>query len=467
MSGRLRGLSLIGVAVSAVWPALSVAQLSPSAGTDPLQTPVAQTGSQVAPGAAVTGTPTAVTPRSEASLAAMKSQSAAVRPRQGQGVAAAAAPSNGPQAGVFGPGPGCDLFPAPSSTGTNEPLSYFGPPPSSSNPSLVGPVQLLKSGVVDAQKGTVTLPLYKGYLRNSKTPIWYILTDTSDPDVATELGLNVSAKLKFVGPGVRTANFNSKGELIFNGGTVDFRPNRVLVPGPADNPFPPLVSKAGSVGDRNYSPLVRVVNGGGIIYNASIVATGPDEASIDFPDGNVDYSKVHDEVLAIDPYKQVVTLQLVNGFSFGRPLWYLSLDASTELVAGIESNTYAPLMAKVHTGNDDTFGSGVERIFISTNGARGCDNPRRQGLAAAFADGHRPNNTFGGIPTLATDYSPLWNGQLYEWTPDSVSKGYVQQLREEFQLLTYVQDGLITGPAGVKFGDSVFSINCPPVQRLE
>jgi hypothetical protein len=37
----------------------------------------------------------------------------------------------------------------------------FGPPPSETNPSLVGPVQLLKSGTVDHQKGTITLPLYQ------------------------------------------------------------------------------------------------------------------------------------------------------------------------------------------------------------------------------------------------------------------------------------------------------------------
>ncbi len=47
------------------------------------------------------------------------------------------------------------------------------------------------------------------------------------------------------------------------------------------------------------------------------------------------------------------------------------------------------------------------------------------------------------------------NGQLYEWTPESVKKGYREQLREEFQMLTFVQDGLLTGPNGAKFGDSL------------
>src|SRR5258708_1225174 len=83
-----------------------------------------------------------------------------------------------------------------------------------------------------------------------------------------------------------------------------------------------------------------------------------------------------------------------------------------------------------------------------------------------LADGFRPNNVVGGIPTNALDYSPAWDAQLFEWTQDAISKGYRGQVREEFQILTFVQDGLITGPAGGKFGSSGFSINCSIVQRL-
>src|SRR5215469_1995663 len=60
----------------------------------------------------------------------------------------------GPGPGAIGPGPGCNVFPAPASVGASVSLSYFGPPPSSVNQSLVGPVQLLNSGQVDAQHGT-------------------------------------------------------------------------------------------------------------------------------------------------------------------------------------------------------------------------------------------------------------------------------------------------------------------------
>lgn len=372
---------------------------------------------------------------------------------------------DGPSPGPLGPGPGCNLFPAPASTGTAIGLSYFGPPPSASNPSLVGPYQLLKSGKVDETKGTITLPLYRGKLKGSKKPIWYILTDVSDSNIATALGLNFSAKLTFAGRGARTANFNNNAELVFNGGMVDFSPSRVLTPG-TSSPFPPAAATPGSVGDAQYSPLVRVLNASGIFYNAPIIAAGND-TEINFPNGNPDYSKVHDQVLAIDVANETVTLQLINGFSFGRQLWYVSLDASRPDVAAIEGNTYAPLLARLPTGRDDSFSSAVERIFIATNGAEDCANPQRQGLNAAISDGFRPNNTFGGIPTIATDYSPMWNGQLYEWTPEAIAKGYRGQLREEFQILTFVQDGLLTGPAGVPFTDSGFIINCPPVQRLQ
>lgn len=377
--------------------------------------------------------------------------------------------AQGPGPGAIGPGIGCNVFPAPGNVGSNVGLSYFGPSPSTQNPSLVGPEQLLKSGTVDASNGTVTLPLYLGYMRGTKQKVWYILTDVDDSGVAAELGLNYSAKLTFAAKGARTANFNKNGELIFDQGTVDFSPVRRIVPGPSGAEFPPASAQPGSVGDSKYSPLVRVLNDGGTIYNAPIVAFGVEANQIDFPNGNVDYSKVHDEVVAIDPINMTVTLNLVNGFSFGRPIWYISMDASSPLAAAIEHNTYAPLQGNLPLGQDDSFSSPIERIFIATNGAEdgGCSNPQRQGLSAELADGHRPNNTLGGIPTIALDYSPIWDANLYEWTPDAVSNGYREQLREEFQILTLVNDGYLTGPGGKPFGSAGFSINCPIVIRLD
>ncbi len=374
----------------------------------------------------------------------------------------------GPGAGPIGPGQGCDLFPAPASIGTAVPLSYFGPPPSSVNQSLVGPVQLLNTGQIDTANGTITIPLYLGYMKGSNKKVWYILSDVSDPGVAAELGLNFSAKMAFMGPAARTANFDDQGNLIFDKGTVDFSPVRSIVPGPPGAEFPPVSAKPGEIGDANYGPYVQIVNAGGVIYNAPIVAYDVDADQINFPKGDVDYTKVHDEVVAIDPYNMVVTINLINGFSFGRSVWYISMDASIPLAAAIEHNTYAPLMQKLHLGDDDSFSSPIERIFIATNGpeAGGCDNPFRQGLSADLADGHRPNNVLGGIPTIALDYSPAWDANLYTWTPEAIKENYRSDLRAEFNVLNLVQSGYLTGLNGKPFGSAGFSINCPIVLRL-
>jgi hypothetical protein len=325
---------------------------------------------------------------------------------------------------------------------------------------------LLNTGPIDTKNGTITLPLYLGHMKDGKN-VWYILTDVDDADVAAELGLNFSAKMTFMANAARTANLDQNGDLVFDKGTVDFSPVRSITPGPAGKEFPPSAAQPGAVGDADYSPFVQVLNAAGVIYNAPIVAFNVNASDIEFPNGNVDYSKVHDEVVAIDPANMTVTINLINGFSFGRPVWYLSMDTSTALGAAIEHNTFAPLQAKLHLGGDDTFSSPIERIFISTNGAHDCANPQRQGLSADLADGFRPNNVVGGIPTIALDYSPAWDAQLFEWTQDAINKGFRGQVREEFQILTFVQDGLITGPNGSPFGSSGFSINCTIVLRLD
>jgi hypothetical protein len=386
----------------------------------------------------------------------------------------AGAPANfntaqGPGPGPIGPGPGCNLFPAPPSVGATVNLSYFGPSPSTVNRSLVGPVQLLNSGPVDVTKGTITIPLYLGHMKNGKN-VWYVLLDVDDANVAEELGLNFSAKLTFAAAnGARTANFDQNNDLVFDKGTVDFSPVRSITPGPAGHEFPPVAFQPGAIGDKDYSPLIQIVNAGGVVYNAPIVAFGVTADQINFPNGNVDYSKVHDQVVAIDTVNMTVTLNLINGFSFGKPVWYLSMDTSIPLGAAIEHNTFAPLQAALPLGRDDTFSSPIERIFIATNGPEdgGCANPLRQGLSADLADGFRPNNVVGGIPTNALDYSPIWDAQLFEWTQDAINKGFRGQLREEFQILTFVQDGLLTAPGGKPFTSSGFSINCTIVQRLD
>jgi hypothetical protein len=390
--------------------------------------------------------------------------------------------ADGPGPGAIGPGPGCNLIPAKASTGTKVDISQFPPPDSLTDPELAGPVQLLKSGKFDipiesltgvdlssGARGTVTLPLYKGAVNTPSglRPAWYVILDAGNQAEADRLGVNFSKKLRVanVGDAARPATLRDDGTFLFQSGLVDFSPNRVVVPGPEDRPFPPKQAQPGSVGDANYSPLVSA---NGIIYDAPIIAAALEDASINFPDGNPNYALVHDQVIAIDPVHRTVTLNLINGFSFGKPVLYISTDSSDPTVSAIEGNTFAPRMHRLEVGIDDIARSAVERIFIAVNGPSegACANPQRQGIFAALTDGHRPNNTFGGIPTTATDYSPVWDANIYEWTQDAIDKGFRGLQNEEFRILTLARDGYITGPNGAPFGSAGPVIVCGVAARL-
>lgn len=380
--------------------------------------------------------------------------------------------------------PGCRIIPVDPDIGADIPLNYFGPAPSTVERSLVGPVQLLNAGEVDVIEETLTLPLYRGELQDGRS-VWYILTDTTDKDNAEALGLNHTAKLSFgaTGNGARHAIIEriildeETGDedviLVFNQGTVDFSAER-QVEADTSNPeqaFPPQVAAPGSVGDAQYSPLVVIDNAGGHVYNAPMIAFDVRAAQINCPDGNCDHSLVHDAVVAINapndhPNESSVTLKLTPGFSFGRPVLYVSTEASDPGVAALEGVTYTPALRDILVGNDDSALSAVERLFTFTNGPLGCDNPQRQGQNSGLVDGRGPLNVLGGIPTIATDYSPLWDVNIGEWTQESIDRGIRNRLRDEFDILLHVESGFVTGPGGSAYGSSGIIVNCPIVARL-
>jgi hypothetical protein len=360
-----------------------------------------------------------------------------------------------------------DIAPSPPSIGADIPLTYFGPAPSTVQKELVGPLQLLRSGSIDMNESTITLPLYQGHIRESGERVWYILTDTTDKGNADALGLNWSPKLAYSAPGARVATLASNATLEFHSGTVDFSPEHTVAPGddPA-NPFPPSSAQPGAIGDNDYSPLVLVENAGGHIYNAPIVAFGVDASEINFCEGNPDYSLVHDKVVSICPSEGTVTIELTPGFSFARPVLYLSTEASVPLAAALERATLAPKLVNITTGRDDSAFSAVERIFVFANGPTGQDNPQRQGLNSALMGEGSPLNVLGGIPTIATDYSPLWDINLGAWTQEAIDNGYRSRLTEEFAILGFVEDGWITGPGGAEYGSVGMIVNCPIVFRF-
>jgi hypothetical protein len=371
-----------------------------------------------------------------------------------------------PASAQSGVDPG-EIQPAPPSIGADVPLVYFGAAPSTVNPSFVGPHQLLTAGKVDLDAGTVTLPLYQGRMKTGET-VWYILTDTNDLGNSQQLGINYSAKLTYanVGHAARTGTLQADGTLVFDSGKIDFSAEHKLTPGDAPNAFPPKAAQPGAVGDQNYSPLVHIQNAGDTIYNAPMIAYNVPASQIEFPNGNPDYRLVHDKVVSISPKAGTVTLRLTTGFSFARPVLYLSTEANDPTLATIEGATYAPALSDIGIGRDDGAFSAVERLFAFTNGPTGGDNPQRQGLNSALTDGRGPLNILGGIPTVATDYSPIWDANVGEWTQDAIQKGYRSRLIDEFEILGFAQRGFITGPGGAKYGSSGLIINCPIVTRF-
>ncbi|MEO7652270.1 MAG: hypothetical protein ABIZ80_17535, partial [Bryobacteraceae bacterium] len=370
-------------------------------------------------------------------------------------------------------GPGCRIDPSSPAIGADVPETYFGAAPSTVQKELVGPLQLLTAGLLDRRAATIRLPLYKGRVRQGNRTVWYILTDTTDKGNAESLGLNFAPKLFYAAASarsVRSARLLGNGTLEFEKGTVDFTPEHVVTPGQSNAPFPPTVAKAGSIGDADYSPLIRIENAGGHIYNAPIIAMGDNFQ--DFSIGGAPNRKlVHDKVVSINisasnSFASTVTLGLTTGFSFAKPVLYLSTEASVELAAALEGATLAPGLQDIEVGNDDSAFSAVERLFLTINGPTGCDNPQRQGLFSALTDGRGPLNVLGGIPTVATDYSPLWDVNVGEWTQQAIQKGWRSRVIEEFQILALVEAGAITGPGGAKYGSAGFIVNCPIVFRF-
>ena len=359
-----------------------------------------------------------------------------------------------------------------ASTGTKVPISYFGPAPATVDPTLIGPVLLLKSGTIDLASCTITIPLYLGHLKEG-TNIWYIITDTNDKGTADLLGINVSPKLNYINAGptgtqlYRTGSLGPNGDVIFDQGTVQFGLNRVVVPGPAPNYFPPTTATPGSIGSKEYSPILRLTNNPGVVLDAPIVADNADASQLNqFCNGNVDHSHVLTNVVKICPDQKTVTLKLVPSFSFGRPTLYLAIESSDPMIASIEGDTFVPLLQQVTTGLDDGAFSPLERLFPIINGQMGKNNPSRQGLDSALAGQGSPLTVLGGIPTDATDYSPLWDLNPAQWNSTAVQNHFNGRLTGEFEILGLVAQGWLTGPGGAPFGSSGIVNNCPIAFRL-
>jgi len=344
------------------------------------------------------------------------------------------------------------------------------PSPSEVNPSFLGPVLLMKSAHVDLEKGTATLPLREGQLVSGEK-VWFVVTDVSDRDLAELHGVPYAAKMAYglTGRAFREAAIEVNGTWTFNRGRVDFAPEWSVTPGDAPNFFPPKAFQPGSVGDADYSPLVTITNAGkGIVFNAPVLAFDVSAEDLNaFCDAAPDKARVHDKVVSICPRDGTVTLQTTIGFTFSKPILYLSTEANDEMIATLEQATYSEAMRDLPFANQDADpGEAAERIYAFANGPTGLDNPHRQGVGSALSDGRGPLNVLGGIPTINLDYSPMWRLFPAQWTDEAIEKGYRSRMADAIHIEDMAAKGFITGLDGGPLGPVGFIINCPVVYRV-
>lgn len=306
----------------------------------------------------------------------------------------------------------------------------------------------LKSAIENADFTEATLPLFQGTSRGKV--VWYVITDSSDRDDAESRQINYAPKLTNVKgtPAVQRARYIN-GVLEF-GATVDFSPVRSLVPSATG--FPPLSGSAGSIGEPGYSPFVELPDG--TVLNAPHVSDG---------------SLLHDNIRAVDFINHTVTLREEEGFHKKRPMYYISFDAATPIVAAFDGATWAPnLNAAPGLGSNDR-DSARSGIIPFANGQTGVSNPERQGLNSTLLGEGDPLNIVETIPRNGNHprYSPLWDVHTAQWIEDAVASEINTRQTDFRRVVKLVRKGLITGVGGTPWGAIGVAFNCPVISSGE
>lgn len=122
-----------------------------------------------------------------------------------------------------------------------------------------------------------------------------------------------------------------------------------------------------------YSPFVKIA-GTDIVSDGPIVAVGRSKFDV------INHTNTHDRLLAIDTRKRTADLAFIRGFSNGKPIFYLSFEASNPLTAAIERSKFVPglgLSPAPDRGDDPK--TARANIFTFTNGATGRTSPPARG----------------------------------------------------------------------------------------
>lgn len=279
---------------------------------------------------------------------------------------------------------------------------------------------------LDTKTHTVTLPLHEQQLGG--VTAWYIITDASTAKAAKRLGVNFSPSIAAFSD-LRTAAPN-------------FAPARTYVASATG--FPPKSATPGATAPTGYSPFIRQ---DGAILNAPVVATGNGRFDV------TTHSNTQDRVIAIDMKKMTVTLLMARGFFNGKPIYYISTEASDPVASSVERATFEANLAKITSTAQIPIG-------VIVNGPQTGKAP--QGLA--FLTLHTPldkDATAANVSTIMSSFNVLSLapkiGALYApngYTPIwSVAVVGTPQAK---RLTSYSQLAALTKPAR-------FVVNCPVV----
>lgn len=295
-------------------------------------------------------------------------------------------------------------------------------------------------GAVVNADHTVTLPLHRGRVGTER--VWFTVTEASESGAADDWDATRANKLEnAVGTdAVVDVDVDPDGTLAFPA-TVDFAPERVVVPGPTG--FPPDAAAPGAVAEPGYSPLVRLPDGS--VLNAPHLANDSGRA---------------DKAVALDTGRGEVRYALTDGFARGDRVLYISTEASDPGAAALEDVTWAPRLDAAPFAGGDGSDSARASLAAVTNGRTGADR-QRQGLNSALLGDGDPLNVLAWTPNQGR-YSPLWDVHLTRW-----EDGRRPVLLTEFaDVEDLAEDGRVGAfPAGA-WGPSGFVVNCPIIAEL-
>ncbi len=292
-------------------------------------------------------------------------------------------------------------------------------------PSVIGIDYRVDRDVVPAGP-TVRLPMFQGWetTPNGVRESYYVITEASDRELATELGVIFAPRMaNAIGSGGESnSQWTEDGRLIFEG-WVDFSPTRSLQPSEQDgllSGFPPAEVIPGALASADWSSYV-VLPGTDIVINAQIVANESGiHDRIPNPNGNsqADEDDLNNPNLGIG--QATVVMQLLDGWHDGDPFYFhIVTDTSDPAPAAIELGVFAPKLANLPAFG--VFPGGSMLPFSPTANGRTFDNGDGlgfQGLNTASLAERQVNDPTNTFPIDPSDerYSPMWDAHVTEFT---------------------------------------------------